>query len=151
MECKKVVRMMDRYIRKEMDAIIAIEIDAHLENCQACTEELETQEALHQLLTLPLEPKASVDFTSAVMEQVEKIHRKSQRSPVFYHGWGRSLVAAGILMMMINMAGISKNFDYEGMLYKTSAIQKNIVFSMDEVNQNISRIFNNIDMRIWRD
>ncbi|MBB6218693.1 anti-sigma factor RsiW [Anaerosolibacter carboniphilus] len=151
MECKKIARMLDRYIRKELDETVEKEIEEHIANCQACSEELRAQEAVHQLLDFPVEIKAPPDFTLTVMAKVQKIHRKAGPSHMLYSGWGRSLVAAGILMTVINMADISKHFDYNRMLYKTSAIQKSIVFSMDEVNRNISRVFNNIDMRIWRD
>ncbi|MFT9494294.1 anti-sigma factor family protein [Anaerosolibacter sp.] len=151
MECKKIVRMLDRYIRKELDESTVQEVEAHLAACGACRRELDAQEALHQLLDFPLEIKAPPDFTLAIMAEIQKIHRKPRPNLVSYKGWGRSLVAAGILMLVINVAGVSKHIDYGQIIHKTSAVQENIVFSMDEVNRNISRVFNNIDIRIWRD
>jgi anti-sigma factor RsiW len=151
MECEKIERMLDRYIRKELDEGLEKEIENHLLTCEACSEEWKIQEAFHQLLDFPVEVKAPPDFILEVMAKVQKIHRKPERPNMFYKGWGRSLVAAGILMIVINVAGISNHVNYDQMLYKTSAIQESIVFSMDEVNRNISRVFNNIDIRIWRD
>ncbi len=151
MTCEKIERMLDRYIRKELEEEFKKEVESHLLTCEACNEEWRIQKALHRMLDLPAQIKAPPDFTFEVMAKVQKIHRKRERPNALYKGWGRSLVAAGILMIVINVAGISNHVNYNQVLYKTSVIQKSIIFSMDEVNRNISRLFNNIDIRIWRD
>ena len=97
MSCQQTHELIHGYLDGELDLVKSLEIEKHLEQCQACTQNYEALRGLQSRLrdnSLRFDPPAKLEkrLRSALRKETEP------RSPIFRWGWA---VAASSLLVAV--------------------------------------------------
>ena len=103
MSCQQTHELIHGYLDGELDLVKSLEIEKHLEQCEACTQNYEALRGLQSRLrdnTLRFEPPAKLEksLRSALR------HEEKPRSPIFRWNWAvaaASLLAAIVLIWTV--------------------------------------------------
>lgn len=143
MNCNEILNYMDKYCENRLDNFTKELINEHLEICEECKlqyiemKELFNMLSEHSLLSPPQE------FTANVMNKVNKVNKTKSIS---IRRMGLSLVAAGILLAMINISTPKANYNSVfGYIYKESIeLNRIIVNPFNKLSINLQKYNNKL-------
>ena len=80
MKCQKIIKLLNPYIDKTLDADIAQQVDEHLKSCPACREEhLKLKKIVSALNSISIQPApVPADFTKKIMAKISQEEVKIQ-------------------------------------------------------------------------
>lgn len=145
MKCRQVIEVLDSLIKEELSKEINDKVQHHVASCSACREELYQLQSMYRLLSFQEEIKAPESFTRNVMSQVAKLRKKEQNKASLYRAWGKSFIAAALIMLMLNRVGLHMHLDYQKLSDKTNIFQRSIILSVDKTSKSIQQLLDNID------
>lgn len=151
MECSKIEKLMDRFIRKELDAHFQSKVETHIENCPYCKDQLEFYRSFDSLSIFYDEIKPPKDFTDNIMDQIRSINKKRSNKHLIYKLWGNSMVAAAIIMMLINIVGMKNGVNCEKVFEKALNVHQNAVVAVNDINKLIFKEMDNLMINSRRD
>ncbi|MGF7060758.1 hypothetical protein [Brassicibacter mesophilus] len=104
MDCKEVIKNMDKYFESRLTDIEVHNIKKHLDKCNVCRVEYEDTSyffdamAKHQPIFPP------VDFTDKVLNKIANYEKVIKFRQAALKTWGISFVAAGMMFILCNIA-----------------------------------------------
>lgn len=101
-------------------------------------------EGLEKLLEFHEKVSVPEDFTWSVMKKIRKINKDRKKTAHFYRGWGVSIIAAAVALLIINISGFNGEAEFSIFLEKSIVWQENINQSITETSSLILEAFNNI-------
>jgi len=144
MDCGQVKKMFEQFIMGDLSQDLRSAAEEHFRSCGNCQEEFHQLQNLYSLLAFPEEIKAPENFTLNIMKQVKRIKGKESNSSFSYRAWGTSLIAAAIVMLMLNAAGLNGELNVHKVLEKSTMLQRSITLSVDETSKTILQLFDSI-------
>jgi len=70
MDCRKVRKLLNRYLEADLPEELGLRIEGHLDACKGCCRERDLLEASWQLLGSYQSPRVSADFTASVVSRI---------------------------------------------------------------------------------
>ncbi|MFZ5968633.1 MAG: anti-sigma factor family protein [Bacillota bacterium] len=150
MECREIEKRMDRYDGGELEPEQIQQISNHMKACATCRRSLDDYRAMSQRFHTIGQIKAPDTFTMDVMHKINDLTVTKIYEKPTHRMWGASLIAAGLLMVFLNVSGLSKEIKFEKVWDETASLQRNILLSTDETSKTITRILNGIEIKIRR-
>ena len=141
MDCLKILKLMDRFVKKDLSIENQAIMNEHLRECQRCQQKVHELQTLYHILSFPEEIALPHGFTDQVMKQIRGIKMKEKATEPLYKVWGASLIAAAVVMLMLNATKLPENLDYKELLEKTTMVQRSINFSLNETTNIINQLF----------
>lgn len=120
MECKEVIEKLDRYFENRLNDIDKYKIEKHLEKCSKCKSEYEELKKVFDILSnhpIVLPPQ---DFTYKIMNEIKLKTKQNKIRPLMMKKWGRSFIAAGLLIFVLNTSFGYSVEDISSYIYKES-------------------------------
>ncbi|EOD00938.1 anti-sigma factor family protein [Caldisalinibacter kiritimatiensis] len=133
MECKEVMNNIDKYFEKKLDDFQVYSIEKHLQTCKSCREEYEEMEAIFDILSshqVVLPPPNLTDKIMSEIKTSKKIYKIRQTTKRI---WGASFIAAGLLIIILNISSIGYNID---------DFAADVYMGSMKINQRIIKPFN---------
>jgi predicted anti-sigma-YlaC factor YlaD len=126
MECKEVLKYIDMYFEGRLDDEIIKKVNNHLNRCSSCKKEYEEMELVFEALSNHSIVQPPPDFVDNIMNKINeekpKANRISQKIKIKI---GTGLIAAGLLIAVLNMSTVAYRIeDFSARLY-TSTIEAN--------------------------
>ncbi|MEW6743676.1 MAG: hypothetical protein AB1486_13045 [Planctomycetota bacterium] len=95
--CERSCQLLDLYVDRQLDVVVAARVREHRLNCIACDEHFRAAEDAEQLFELWQAPSPPPEFADRVMARLA-VERASALRPPRLHGWRRLALAAALLI-----------------------------------------------------
>ncbi|KNF07500.1 hypothetical protein CLPU_16c00560 [Gottschalkia purinilytica] len=146
MECREVIENMDEYIEKRLTDIEAHNIKKHIDKCQPCKKEYIEMKNVFDIISDCSNIQAPLNFTDRVMNNIKSYETSKKIKQLALSRWGTSLVAAGILLMILNFTQYSPSKIMESMYESATEINKIVVNPFSKISDKFKIISN---LNIW--
>ena len=105
MSCQETQGLIHGFIDGEMDLVRSIEIERHIEGCEVCAREYQTQQSLKNAFrAAPLRFKAPAELQSRIQSSLRKVGKATPEPRVFHWlpawKWGGAIAALALLVVM---------------------------------------------------
>lgn len=149
MKCEDFSKKINEYLENTLDVEEKIEMEEHLDSCNLCRNKVDSMNHVFETLSnLDLLCPPS-DFTQNVMNAIGKISAKSNSwKKKAYRLWGSSLVAAGLLISIVNISFADANIErhvVNNIVIKSHEINRSIDKEIEKVSNFIDGIFDSLD------
>lgn len=113
-ECKKIAELIDEYLNDELNEEIKKNFENHINQCQACKDELQFAKAIQKAVKESKLPDAPEDFivrvhTAIDKEKIIELPQKKTKQIIFARRWQSGIAACLIVaaFLGINMVELS--------------------------------------------
>lgn len=133
MNCNQVSENIDKYLENRLDLGQMNDLQDHIDKCKKCRLEFEEMKQIFFILDDKTELEPPLDFTENIMKKV-KLNNKTtsnKKRRIF----GSSLIAAGLLIFMMNSFSIN---------YNLNILSENLYLSTTSLNERIVKPLNNM-------
>jgi len=125
MTCRRSRDEWHSYVKSSLSELEMQEMTIHLTGCSECREiVLDIRETLGFLAKNLVAPAPPIDMKISIMAAItpNKYRRKYPRYPVELKTWGLSMVAAGLILFVVNLSPLAANFNSTSSFGFTSQI-----------------------------
>lgn len=142
MNCSMVMSKVDLYYEGRLSDTEAFNIEKHLEICGTCRNEYKEMEYLFNLLSDHQVALPPIDFTENVMKEISNTTSNKNRLSTVSR-LGLSLVAAGLLIVSMNIMSLSSNTDSFSEYMSTGAREFNeiIINPFQKLSRGLDYLF----------
>ncbi|RKD32564.1 zf-HC2 domain-containing protein [Thermohalobacter berrensis] len=134
MECEEIKRKISMYFEERLSELDVKYVKEHIKICENCRLEFKEMEILFDILSNHETVYPPIDFTDKVINIIKK-----KNQSISLEKWGKSLIAAGIILALLNFASIGNIVD-EISLYA----YKSSLTITEKVSQPVIEISNSI-------
>lgn len=140
MECREALKNMDKFLEGRLTDIEEHSLKKHLEKCKKCSKEYEETKQLFNLLLNHKIVLPPLDFTQKIMSRIHHYNETKKSNYKNIRNWGISFVAAGILIILLNVASVRYTINdftsdvYTGVMQINHKILSPIIRIQDSIN-----------------
>ena len=137
MDCKEVIKNMDKYFERRLSDIEVHNIKKHLEKCNACRLEYEDTSYLFDTLSKHQIVLPSIDFTEKVLNKIANHEKVVKFRQTALKTWGISFVAAGMMFILCNIADYNPINLTNGIFRGTIEINQIVTNPLTKMSQSL--------------
>jgi len=137
MDCKEVIKNMDKYFEDRLSDLEVHSIKKHLEKCDNCKLEYENTSRFFDIMSnhQPVLPPS--DFTEKILAKVANHEKVISFKQNALKTWGLSFVAAGMMFVLCNVTDFNALNITNGLLRGTLEINYIFTSPLDKMSKSL--------------
>lgn len=148
MDCKEVIKNVDKYFECRLSDIEVHSIKKHLEKCTSCRLEYEETSYFYDIMSKHQVVLPPDDFTESVLKKVANYNKVISFKQTALKTWGISFVAAGMMFVLCNVTDFNPFNLTSGLLRGTLEINQIVTSPLTKVSQSLKYYSDYFGVRI---